>query len=97
LIFPHVLAFNAPVVEAKTRNVLEALSVSQAIDADAIRAEVGAFCAALGIDMALSAHGVPRDDLPIMADDAATIRRLLDFNPRDISRDDILEIYETAY
>lgn len=97
LIFPHVLAFNAPVAEAKTRNVLEALSVSQAIDADAIRAEVGAFCAALGIDMALSAHGVPRDDLPVMADDAATIRRLLDFNPRDISRDDILEIYETAY
>lgn len=97
LIFPHVLAFNAPVVEAKTRNVLEALNVSQSIDTDAIRAEVGAFCAALGIDMTLSAHGVPRDDLPIMADDAAAIRRLLDFNPRDMSRDDILQIYETAY
>ena len=97
LIFPHVLAFNAPVVERKTKNVLQALDISQNIDADAIRAQVGAFCAGLGIDMALSAHGVPHDDLPIMADDAATIRRLLDFNPRDISRDDILEIYETAY
>lgn len=97
LIFPHVLAFNAPAVEAKTKNVLDSLGVSQVIDAAAIRAEVGAFCSELGIDMTLSGHGVPRDDLPVMADDAATIRRLLDFNPRDISRDDILEIYETAY
>jgi alcohol dehydrogenase class IV len=97
LIFPHVLAFNAPVVEAKTRDVLQALGTSQTIDDASIRTEVTAFCAALGIDMAMSAHGVPAGDLPTMADDAATIRRLLDFNPRDISRDDILGIYERSY
>ncbi|PJN95522.1 alcohol dehydrogenase, partial [Amaricoccus sp. HAR-UPW-R2A-40] len=55
------------------------------------------FCERLGLDMALRAHGVPRDDLPASAREAHGIRRLLDFNPVDLSEADILEIYEAAY
>ena len=55
------------------------------------------FCADLGIEMRLSALGVPRDDLGVMADEAHAIRRLLDNNPRDLSRDEILKMYETAF
>jgi len=40
---------------------------------------------------------VPRDDLPAMASEAHAIRRLLDNNPRDISREEILALYEEAY
>ncbi len=47
--------------------------------------------------MRLSRLGVPEDDLPTMADEAHAIRRLLDNNPRDISRDDILAIYRAAF
>ena len=47
--------------------------------------------------MALGAHGVPRDDLPASAKEAHAIRRLLDWNPVDLSEADILEIYEAAY
>jgi alcohol dehydrogenase class IV len=47
--------------------------------------------------MRLSALGVPRDDLGVMADEAHAIRRLLDNNPRDLSRDEILKMYETAF
>jgi alcohol dehydrogenase class IV len=47
--------------------------------------------------MTLSALKVPRDDLPAMASEAHAIRRLLDNNPRDISREEILAIYEEAY
>ena len=32
-----------------------------------------------------------------MATEAHAIRRLLDNNPRDISRDDILNMYEVAF
>jgi alcohol dehydrogenase class IV len=32
-----------------------------------------------------------------MADEAHAIRRLLDNNPRDISRDQILALYRAAY
>ena len=42
-------------------------------------------------------HGVPRDDLPASAKEAHAIRRLLDWNPVDLSEADILEIYEAAY
>ncbi len=47
--------------------------------------------------MKLSVLDVPHDDLPVMANEAHAIRRLLDNNPRDISREDILAIYEEAY
>ena len=56
-----------------------------------------AFCAELGIEMTLSGLGVPQSDLDAMADDAFAIRRLLDNNPRDLSRADIRSIYEAAF
>ena len=47
--------------------------------------------------MRLSALGVPQSDLGVMADEAHAIRRLLDNNPRDLSRDAILNMYEVAF
>ena len=35
--------------------------------------------------------------LPAMAEEAHAIRRLLDNNPRDITRDEILALYRAAY
>ena len=96
LIFPHVLAANAPAVPEKTALVGRALG----FDAQARQQVLGGardFCEALGLDMALGAHGVPRDDLPASAREAHAIRRLLDWNPVDLSEADILEIYEAAY
>ena len=47
--------------------------------------------------MRLSRLGVPGADLPAMAEEAHAIRRLLDNNPRDISRGQILAIYQAAH
>ena len=55
------------------------------------------FCAGLGIEMRLSRLGVPEEDLETMATEAHAIRRLLDNNPRDMSREDILTLYRTAF
>ena len=85
LIFPHTLAWNAPSVPEKTGAVLQALGV-----------DAHAFCAALGIDMRLSAHGVAENDIAVMAADAHAIRRLLDNNPRDITADEIAAMYRRA-
>ena len=90
LIFPHTLAFNAPAVPERTAAVLDALGCAD--DADVSR-----WCEELGIDMRLSAHGVPEADLAAMADEAHAIRRLLDNNPRDITRDEILALYRAAF
>jgi len=93
LIFPHTLAANAPACPDKTALVCTALG----IDAADVRAGALAFCAGLGIDMRLSAHGVPETDLSAMAAEAHAIRRLLDYNPRDLSEGEILALYRAAY
>jgi len=95
VIFPHTLAFNMPATSAKTAAVLQALGLPErktvAFDS-AYR-----FCTSLGIEMRLSALGVPKDDLGVMADEAHAIRRLLDNNPAELSRDAILKMYEAAF
>ncbi|GLK78937.1 iron-containing alcohol dehydrogenase [Methylopila turkensis] len=96
LIFPHTLAFNAPAVPEKTGLVLEALGLNGATDPEAAFAGAYRFCSDLGVEMRLSALGVPDNDFETMATEAHAIRRLLDNNPRDMSRGDILAIYAKA-
>jgi alcohol dehydrogenase class IV len=97
LIFPHTLAFNAPVQREKTGLILDALGLPAATDEGSVLSAARGFCERLGVEMRLSRLGVPEDDLPTMADEAHAIRRLLDNNPRDISRDEILAMYRAAY
>ena len=97
LIFPHVLAFNTPSVSQKTAQVIDALNLSAGSDPASVFDATFGFCSGLGIEMRLSALGVPEADLEAMADDAFAIRRLLDNNPRDLGRGDILSIYQAAY
>ncbi|WP_407151132.1 iron-containing alcohol dehydrogenase [Bradyrhizobium sp. ORS 86] len=96
VIFPHTLAFNMPSAEAKTGAVLEALGASATAKPSAAFDAAYQFCTKLGIEMRLSALGVPAEDLGAMADEAYAIRRLLDNNPRNIGRNDILGIYRAA-
>lgn len=97
VIFPHTLAFNMPAVEAKTVAVLAALGLPEQNDPKHAFDATHAFCKNLGVEMRLSALGVPKSDLGVMADEAHAIRRLLDNNPRDLSRDAILNMYEVAF
>jgi alcohol dehydrogenase class IV len=94
LIFPHVLAFNAAATAEKTADVLRALGVPVGVS---ILDGTYRFCERLGIEMKLSRLGVPESDLEMMAGEAHAIRRLLDNNPRDISREEILGIYRAAF
>ena len=96
LIFPHVLAFNAPAAPERTAAILAALGLPAASEPAAVFAAAHKWCVDLGCEMRLSAFGVPAADWPVMAQEAHAIRRLLDNNPRDLTRDDILAIYRAA-
>ena len=96
LVFPHTLASNAPIVPEKTAAICAALGLRSTDGADLLK-EATAFCAGLGLAMRLSDHGVDRQALPGMAVQAHAIRRLMDFNPRDLSVGDIEAIYQAAY
>lgn len=97
LIFPHVLAFNAPAAPDKTAEVLAALNLPVSDAPDQVLQAAAGFCRDLGIDMTLRAHGVRRNDLRPWAEEAHGIRRLMDNNPRDMSVDDIEAIYQAAF
>jgi alcohol dehydrogenase class IV len=97
LIFPHVLAFNAPAVPERTATVLAALGLESSAEPSAVFDATYRWCAKLGCEMRLSTLGVPENDLPVMAREAHAIRRLLDNNPRDLTADQILGIYRNAY
>lgn len=96
-IFPHVLAFNAPTVPQRTAQILEALGLAREIEPAAVLAATYGWCERLGCTMRLRDFGVPEADLATMATEAHAIRRLLDNNPRELSRDDIAAIYAAAF
>lgn len=96
LIFPHTLAANFASCQDKTAQICQALGISGQDEAS-LRTEATAWCESLGMNMHLGAHGVPERDLEQMAAEAHAIRRLLDYNPRDLSQSDILALYHAAY
>jgi len=95
IIFPHMLAYNAPATRERTGEIARLLGFG-AGDGEAIRAAASAFCADLGIAMRLAAHDIRAEHVDAMAAEAAGIRRLLDNNPRPIAEQDIAAIYRAA-
>ena len=79
----------------RTAAVLDALGLADEPD---VVAASPAGARELGLETRLSrARRARRATSPAMADEAHAIRRLLDNNPRDISRDEILALYRAAY
>lgn len=97
IIFPHVLAYNAPARPEKTAAIMAALGLPDSADETTVSSESLAFCAKLGLAMNLSLHGATADDLPVFAAEAFAIKRLIDNNPRALSLSDTEAIYQQAF
>jgi alcohol dehydrogenase class IV len=97
LIFPHVLAFNAPHRPEKTAEVMAALGLPASADPAVVLERTSGFCRSLGIEMRLSAHGAKAEDLPGWAAEAHAIRRLMDNNPVPMTVDDVTALYRAAF
>ena len=102
LLLPYVLAFNAPACGEKYRDIGRALGVKE-IDAlpleEAKKAAVEAvrqLSADVGVPEKLHLLGVKREDLPALAA-AAFVDVCTPGNPRDITEQDLLSIYEEAF
>ena len=97
IIFPHVLAFNAPVRREKTAMVMAALGLKGEPDQSIVLSEAIAYCANLGVEMRIERHGAREQDLELFAEDAFTIKRLIDNNPRTLGLGDIEAIFRKAF
>jgi alcohol dehydrogenase class IV len=95
IIFPHMLAFNAPAAPEKTEQICRLLQFPAGNGAQLLPSSLD-FCRNLGIETSLAAYGAPRAELPSWAAEAHGIRRLMDNNPRTMTVDDVLGIYTAA-
>lgn len=94
LMLPHVVRFNLSALPERHAALASVLGGATAADLPGRLEKLIARC---GVPAGLSAHGIPRDAFPRMADSALQITRLLKNNPREITRPDALAIYEAAF
>ena len=100
MVLPHVVAFNAPMAEALYAELAEIIVPgAKGLAADktaALVEELGALAPRLGLDTRLGSVGISHNHLPRLAEDAMKQTRLLINNPREVTSEDALAIYEAA-
>lgn len=102
LVFVAVLKFNLAAAQGLYAELGRAIlpELAAADDSEAAArfvAAIGARVAAMPYAQSLRDAGVKQDDLPMLARDAMKVQRLLVNNPRDVSFDDALAMYQSAY
>jgi alcohol dehydrogenase class IV len=102
LVMLAVLEFNLPAAQALYAELGRAILADQrgAADSQAAAAFVAAIrarVAAMPYAQRLRDAGVKQGDLPMLAEDAMKVQRLLVNNPRDVAYEDALAIYQAAY
>ena len=102
LVFVPVLKFNLPVAGALYAQLGRAIlpQLAAASDIEAASAFVAAMSdcvATMPYAQSLRAAGVKQEDLPMLAQDAMKIGRLLVNNPRDVTLEDALALYQDAF
>lgn len=100
LVLPHVLKFNAPACAGLYAElagvVIPHASGSDAAKAAAFGEELERIAVTVGLERRLTQVGINHNDLPRLAEDAMKQTRLLVNNPREVTQDDALAIYEAA-
>ena len=102
LVLPHVLAFNvetAPTPYAELALFLfpDLVTLEGKARAQAFCARLAEMSKACGLPQSLREMQIPEDILPKLAEDAMKQTRLLVNNPREVTYEDALAIYQAAY
>ncbi|MFQ6029332.1 MAG: iron-containing alcohol dehydrogenase, partial [Dehalococcoidia bacterium] len=98
LLLPAVVRWNGPVVGARYADLLPSSGHQGDPDdpAEKLAQRLEELAEAGGLVTRLSAAGIPREDLPMLAEDAAG-QWTGKFNPRPFGREAALEVYKCAY
>ena len=103
LVLPHVLRFNAPVASELYAELAPIIMPNQTLPADTLEVSDAladyflTLSADLGLPTTLRQMNIPEPDLPMLAEEAMLQQRLLINNPREVSFDDALSIYQQAF
>ena len=103
LVLPHVLRFNAPAAAELYAELAPIILPGRELPSDPLEvSELLAehflqLAADLGLQTQLSQMNIAESDLPKLAEEAMLQQRLLINNPRELSLDDVLSIYQQAF
>jgi alcohol dehydrogenase len=103
LVLPHVLRFNAPAAAELYAELAPIILPDTTLPSDPLEvSELLAehflqLAADLGLQTKLSEMNIAESDLPKLAEEAMLQQRLLINNPRELSFDDALSIYQQAF
>lgn len=103
LVLPHVLRFNAPAAAELYAELAPIILPGRSLPSDPLEvSELLAehflqLAADLGLQTQLSQMNIAESDLPKLAEEAMLQQRLLINNPRELSLDDALSIYQQAF
>ena len=92
-----VMSFNLPGNEEKYRLIAQSLSGKPDVSAHTALDEIEKLFVDLNLPRNLQAVNVPETALPIMAAKVMDVTRLLGNNPRKVTPEDALAIYQAAY
>ena len=101
LLLPYVMEYNLPASAKRYADVAIALGCERDGD-DTLTAKKGIdkireLIKECGIPATLKEVNIPKEAIPQMAKDAIKIQRLLKNNPREITEQDAVDIYNAAY
>jgi len=103
LVLPHVLRFNAPWAGELYAELAAIILPDQELPQDPVAAAeiladyFLALAEKLGLQTRLDQMNIAKTDLPMLAEEAILQQRLLINNPREVSLDDALTIYQQAF
>ncbi|MEP4892371.1 MAG: iron-containing alcohol dehydrogenase [Aliiglaciecola sp.] len=102
LVLPHVLRFNAPIAADLYAALLPSISAGKITDLGSKGCNLfiefmDDLITDVGLPKNLQAMNIPQEDLGKLADEAMLQQRLLVNNPREVTREDALDIYKSAY
>ncbi|WP_225032201.1 iron-containing alcohol dehydrogenase [Paraburkholderia sp. XV] len=102
LMLPHVMRFNLPEARRDYTTIAcdifpDLAAASEVTRAEAMIDALSDLVPAIGLPATLQAIGVPESSLPDMAGEAMQQGRLLINNPRPVTLEDALRIYQAAF
>jgi len=101
ILLPHVLRFNLPAAPERYAAIALALGAGEHSTAMSTACagieRIEQIVAETGLEMRLSAFGIPESEIPSLAADGLAVTRLMRNNPRAMSQQDAEGIYYAAF
>ena len=101
ILLPYIMEFNRPACINKFAKIADALGVKGVSKEDEkakiVVEMVVELSKEIGIPQKLREIGIPKEAIPQMAETALNVKRLIKNNPREITLNDAIAIYERAY